>query len=187
VQALQQLAMNHSTMPWTAAVPAVRPAPQIHQPSVKMTAHAPIVACSPAACICCNFLSQCNLVLPAMLQPPPPRPPPAVPPPLPHLADHQCAVAVDQQVDTLNHIQEHLVLFVPVSREGTHTQIINHASPAAAVHNQVTNALRHSQVGYCDRCDPAGPYMLQGLCMQHTRSIVLQQQYWRMLASVHEL
>jgi hypothetical protein len=29
--------------------------------------------------------------------------------------------------------------------------------------------------------------MLQGLCMQHTRSIVLQQQYWRMLASVHEL
>jgi hypothetical protein len=30
-----------------------------------------------------------------------------------HLTEHQCAVAVDQQVDTLHHVQEHLVLFVP--------------------------------------------------------------------------
>ncbi len=30
-----------------------------------------------------------------------------------HLAKHNTAVAVDQQIDRLHHIQEHLVLFVP--------------------------------------------------------------------------
>lgn len=60
-----------------------------------------------------------------------------------HLTEHQCAIAVDQQVDTLHHVQEHLVLFVP----------------AVTFSNQVCQTMTVTVCHYCCCFKGAKPFL----------------------------